>query len=174
MHVAVVLGTAREGRVSEKVARAVNAYIGRIDDTESELFDVKEQLRGPLTIAPWDESASHGSWGEVVERADALVLVVPEYNHSFPGELKILLDSLYAEYQDMPVGIVGVSSGVYGGARVADHIKPVLVELNMVPVKEAVLVGHAEDAVTDESFNDEKTNERVNALVAALKKKVAR
>jgi NAD(P)H-dependent FMN reductase len=174
MHVAVVLGTARTGRESEKVARAVVGHLETMDDTEVEFVDVREQLKEPTTIAPWDENATHGSWAEVVERSDALVLVVPEYNHSFPGELKLLLDSLYKEYTGIPVGVVGVSGGAIGGARVVDHLKPVLVELNMVAVKAAVLVPNVTDAVSDDgTFNNKETYTFIEGLISSLREHVA-
>jgi NAD(P)H-dependent FMN reductase len=34
----------------------------------------------------------------MVARADGLILVVPEYNHSFPGLLKHVLDTNLKEY----------------------------------------------------------------------------
>jgi NAD(P)H-dependent FMN reductase len=41
--------------------------------------------------------------------ADALLIVTPEYNHSFPGLLKHVLDSCLKEYIHKAAGIVGVS-----------------------------------------------------------------
>jgi NAD(P)H-dependent FMN reductase len=66
-----------------------------------------------------------------MERADALVLVVPEYNHSFPGLLKHVLDSCLEEYIHKAAGIVGVSAGPFGGTRVVQNLLPVLRELGL-------------------------------------------
>ena len=59
-----------------------------------------------------------------MNRADAIVIVVPEYNHSFPGLLKHVLDSCLKEYIHKAVGVVGVSAGPFGGARVIQHLLP--------------------------------------------------
>ena len=45
-----------------------------------------------------------------MNHADALVIVTPEYNHSFPGLLKHVLDSCLKEYIHKAVGVVGVFS----------------------------------------------------------------
>ena len=71
------------------------------------------------------------SW---LARADALVIVAPEYNHGYPGLLKHLLDSCLKEYIHKAVGIVGVSSGPFGGSRVIFNLLPVMRELGLVTI----------------------------------------
>jgi NAD(P)H-dependent FMN reductase len=78
------------------------------------------------------------NWKEIVKKSQGLIIVSPEYNHSFPGELKILLDSLSDEYERIPVAICGVSIGKFGGACMIDHIKQVLVHLGMIPISLSV------------------------------------
>lgn len=67
-------------------------------------------------------------------RADALVLVVPEYNHGYPGLLKHVLDTNLKEYIHKAVGICGVSTGRLGGTRVIENLLPVLRELGLVTI----------------------------------------
>jgi NAD(P)H-dependent FMN reductase len=104
-----------------------------------------------------------------MERSQALVLVVPEYNHSFPGELKLLLDSLLNEYKGKSVAIVGVSAGMLGGARVIDHIKPVLIELNLHPIKGSVnFMKVGEAFAEDGSLVNEKNGEYIQKMVVEV------
>jgi NAD(P)H-dependent FMN reductase len=63
-----------------------------------------------------------------------LIIVSPEYNHSFPGLLKHVLDSCLKEYIHKAAGVVGVSAGVFGGSRVIEHLQPVLRELGLVSI----------------------------------------
>ena len=51
-----------------------------------------------------------------MNKADALVVVSPEYNHGYSGLLKHVLDSCLKEYIHKAVGIVGVSAGPFGGS----------------------------------------------------------
>ena len=56
-------------------------------------------------------------YSATMERADALVIVTPEYNHGYSGLLKHVLDSCLKEYIHKAAGIVGVSAGPFAGAR---------------------------------------------------------
>ena len=69
-----------------------------------------------------------------MSRADALVLVSPEYNHGYSGMLKHVLDSCLKEYIHKAVGIVGVSAGPFGGTRGIQDLVPVLRELGLVTI----------------------------------------
>ena len=69
-----------------------------------------------------------------MNRADALVLVAPEYNHGYPGLLKHVLDTNLKEYIHKAAGVVGVSAGIFGGARMIENLLPVLRELGLVAI----------------------------------------
>ena len=61
-------------------------------------------------------------------------MFAPEYNHSFPGLLKHVLDSCLKEYIHKAVGIAGVAAGPFGGTRVIENLLPVLRELGLVVI----------------------------------------
>jgi NAD(P)H-dependent FMN reductase len=67
-------------------------------------------------------------------RADALIIVAPEYNHGYPGLLKHVLDTNLKEYIHKAVGICGVSAGPFGGTRVIQNLLPVMRELGLVTI----------------------------------------
>ena len=69
-----------------------------------------------------------------VMRADALVIVTPEYNHGYPGLLKHALDTNLKEYIHKAVGIVGLSAGPWGGTRAIENLLPVMRELGLVTI----------------------------------------
>lgn len=171
-HIPVVLGTARAGRASEGVAKAIVAIIDSLEGFSSELVDVRDHVTVAVTVPPWGEGGANEqptAWQGIVQKAHALVLVMPEYNHSIPGELKILLDSLWDQYIGKSVGLVGVSAGTLGGARVIDHIKPILVELKLQTVKEAVNISKVGEALNEDgTFANEKTAEYVIKMVEEI------
>jgi NAD(P)H-dependent FMN reductase len=67
-------------------------------------------------------------------RADGLVIVTPEYNHSCPGLLKHVLDTNLQEYIHKAVGICGVSAGSFGGTRVIQSMLPIMRELGLMTI----------------------------------------
>lgn len=78
-------------------------------------------------------------WSATVDRADAFVFVLPEYNHSFTAPLKNAIDYLNQEWRDKAVGFVAYG-GVSAGTRALTAIKPVVTALRMVPAVEAVTI----------------------------------
>ena len=127
----VILGTPRQGRLSEHAARFVLHEIERREDCETALIDVREL---GLTTQDAGGAAKIGSFSEAVSRADALVIVTPEYNHGYPGMLKHALDTNLKEYVHKAVGVCGVSAGGFGGTRVIENLLPVLRELGLVTI----------------------------------------
>ena len=136
LFIPIVLGTARRERQSEKVASFLFGELKRFDGIESDIIDVKDFMNAQ-TVPPWVSNSSIAFWKESMARADGLIIVMPEYNHGYPGELKILLDSLYQEYMYKPAGIASVSAGSFGGARAVENLLPVLVALSMYPLKQS-------------------------------------
>lgn len=129
--VPVILGTPRRGRMSEHAARLMRDQLTARARVETELVDIAE-LSIPIDDA--GEAIKDAAFAEKMNRADALVLVVPEYNHGYPGLLKHVLDTNLKEYVHKAAGVVGVSAGVFGGARVIQNLLPVLRELGLVTI----------------------------------------
>jgi NAD(P)H-dependent FMN reductase len=69
-----------------------------------------------------------------MSKADALVVVSPEYNHGYSGLLKHVLDSCLKGYIHKALRIVGVSAGPFGGTRVIQNLLPVLREIGLVTI----------------------------------------
>lgn len=124
--ITIILGTAREDRQSENVARYVLEYFK--NQTETQLVDVRDH---PLSAT---EKGAFPEWQKIAEESDGFVIVSPEYNHGYPGELKLFLDTLQAEYSRKPVGVIGVSAGNLGGARVVEQLKLTALGMGMVPI----------------------------------------
>jgi NAD(P)H-dependent FMN reductase len=138
LSIPVILGTARKGRMSAHAARFVHGHLQKRDGIESELIDV-----GTLThqFDGNGEGTADPAFAASMTRADALVLVAPEYNHAMPGLLKHVLDSCLKEYIHKAAGIVAVSAGPFGGTRVIESSLPILRELGLVAIFWDVNIG---------------------------------
>lgn len=129
LYIPVILGTPRQGRKSEDVARFVVEQVAQRSHLETELIDIRA-----IKIANDDagEPLKDPHFSEQMQRADGLIIVVPEYNHGYPGLLKHVLDTCLKEYIHKAVGLCGVSAGPFGGTRVIQGLLPVMRELGLV------------------------------------------
>ena len=138
LFIPVILGTARQGRESEHVARFVLEQTKKRSGVEAELIDVRNLS---MRLDDAGEQMKDPAFSATVERCDGLILVTPEYNHGYPGLLKHALDMNLKEYIHKAVGICGVSAGPFGGARVIENLTPIMRELGLVIIFEDVNFG---------------------------------
>jgi NAD(P)H-dependent FMN reductase len=131
LFIPIILGTARQGRQSENVARFVFERTKKRVDIETELIDVRK-LQMQLDDA--GEQMKEAAFSATIDRCDGIIIVTPEYNHGYPGLLKHALDMNLKEYIHKAVGICGVSAGPFGGARVIENLLPVMRELGLVTI----------------------------------------
>jgi len=166
MYIPIILGTAREGRQSKKVAdfmlhETLNTGV------ESEILDVRN-----YRIEATDNTGKLLQAKRLLEKiskADGLIIVSPEYNHGYPGELKMMLDMLYQEYFNKPVGFCGVSVGGLGGARVVEQLRQVAIELHLVPIREALYFSNIQNLFDEKgNIKDESYFKRVEIFLNEL------
>ena len=131
LSIPVIRGTTRQGRMSAHAARAVLEQLQTFPAVTTELIDIATL---PLPVNDAGEAIKHSPFSERMDRADALVIVSPEYNHGYSGLLKHVLDSCLKEYIHKAAGIVGVSAGPFGGTRMIQNLLPVLRELGLVTI----------------------------------------
>ena len=131
LSIPVILGTTRKGRNSGPVARMIVAELAKRPEVVTELIDIATL---PLPTDDAGTAIKDPGFSAKMDRADALVIVSPEYNHGCPGLLKHVLDSCVEEYIHKAVGIAGVSASTFGGARVIENLLPVMRELGMVTI----------------------------------------
>src|SRR5215207_8266492 len=130
LFIPLLLGTPRKNRESEKVARWVFSKIEEREDVGTQLFDVCD-FEIPHGEYGQEIKDHFPEWRDAITRADALVIVTPEYNHGYPGSLKAVLDLLLREYVHKAVAFVGVAAGPWGGTRVIEAMVPMCRELGL-------------------------------------------
>jgi NAD(P)H-dependent FMN reductase len=141
LHILVILGSVREGRMAEPVGRWVCAQAAGRAELRCELVDLKDW---DLPFYPFADAPAKGRyqdplqqrWAEKVAGADGYVLIAPEYNHGAPAVLKNALDFVYAEWNRKPATFVGY--GGNGGARSIEQLTMVARELQMAPLEASV------------------------------------
>jgi NAD(P)H-dependent FMN reductase len=135
LRLAVIIGSTREGRVGDRLARWFVAQASPRTDVKVVVIDLVE-FAFP-TGYPARATPQMSAFAAEIDRADAFVVVTPEYNHSFPASLKQAIDFAYDEWHAKPVGFVS-----YGcrsaGQRAVDQLRAVFTALHAVTVRDGV------------------------------------
>ena len=112
---------------------------------------------------------------EDLAKADAILIVSPEYNYSIPGGLKNAVDwasrGENSPLLNKPVALMGATPGMWGTVRMQQAFFSVFQFLNMIPVqKPEILIAQA-NTKFDEAGNltDEKAKELIVKKLQALK-----
>ncbi|MER7166344.1 NAD(P)H-dependent oxidoreductase [Micromonospora sp. NPDC000207] len=133
LQVAVIMGSVRPGRFGPVVANWVVGQASERKDLTVDLVDLVDPERITERLAA----------------ADAFVVVTPEYNHSYPGALKDVIDAHYLEWRAKPVAFVSYG-GLSGGLRAVEHLRPVFAELHAVTIRETVSFHGAADRFAED------------------------
>jgi len=143
INVQIIIGSTRQNRFSEKPAHWILGELQKREGINAELVDLRDyplpffdEPKSPMWI---NRNYSHqivAQWSEKVDQADAYIMIAPEYNHGYSAVLKNALDWLYPEWNHKPVGFV--SYGGVGGARAVEQLRQVVIELQMLPIKQGL------------------------------------
>ncbi len=175
LNIPVILGSVREGGKSIFPARLMVEKITALGHT-SELVDFKElplpffdsallpvQLKGKY---PYPNVQK---WSGVAYKADAFVVIAPEYNHGYSAVLKNAFDWLYLEFDHKPVGLVGTSSGTIAGSRAIEQLRPIMENFSMFSIRETVGFGTVQNTFDDSGkLLDESYHKKIDGFLQSL------
>ncbi len=172
----VIIGSTRPGRVGSAVADWIIDRARSHGDFEVEVTDL-----AVLNLPIFDEpnhprlrryvNQHTKDWSEIVDRSDAFVFVIPEYNYGFNAATKNAIDYLNQEWQNKPAGIVSYG-GVAAGTRAAQMLKQVMSALKMVPVTDSVNIPFVGEKLDEERRL--KPNEIMESAATAMLGELAR
>ena len=135
LRLAIIVGSTREGRFGTTVARWFVDQARRRDDMELDIVDLAD-LDLPA-VYPARRSPAVQAYVDRIDRADAFVVITPEYNHGYPASLKQAIDLPHGEWRAKPVGFVSYG-GLAGGVRAVEQLRQVFPELHAVTVRDTV------------------------------------
>jgi NAD(P)H-dependent FMN reductase len=157
--IAVLAGTKRVQRESIKAARYVAAYGKQLPGIEIIFVDPND------FNFPGDGNDPEGKdprYSEITARADAFFVVTPEYNHSFPGTLKRMLDSELKNYNHKPIALGGASNGNWGGVRAVESLVPSVREMGLVVTSWSIYFPRVQDMFDDSGTIKPELKERTD------------
>ena len=142
--IAVIIGSTRQGRFSEKSGRWIQQLLQQRSGVDARLLDLADYpmpfFDAPLPPAfpgrPAYEHAVVQAWTAQIAQADGFIFVVPEYNFGPPAVLKNALDWVYPEWNRKAAAFV--SHGGTAGVRSVQMLREIVVELQLAPLRNAV------------------------------------
>ncbi|RDD72797.1 NADPH-dependent FMN reductase [Paracoccus versutus] len=143
-HIAIIIGSTRAARFADKPAAWLLENARKREDMSFELVDLRDhdlplfdEVASNLWVPSQDPRAV--KWQQKLAEFDGYVFLTSEYNHSVSGSLKNALDQAYKEWNRKPAAAMGY--GGVGAARAIEHLRGIAVELQMVPLRNAVHLG---------------------------------
>ncbi len=131
--ITVIVGTNRPNSRARHIA---NLYVSllRTQNAECQLLDLAFLPDDVSVSALYDNTGRHDGFNALADlagAADKLVMVVPEYNCSYPGVLKTFIDGLPypGGIRGKKAALIGLSSGGQGGLLALSHLSDVLMYL---------------------------------------------
>jgi chromate reductase, NAD(P)H dehydrogenase (quinone) len=130
MKIAIFVGSLRRDSVNKKLAR--NLELAVPDDVNVVYVDIQQPLFNADNEQEMPQSVQQMK--AIVEEADGVLFVTPEYNRSMPGVLKNAIDWVSRpdnSFRDKPAGITGATYGSLGTLAAQISLFPVLHHLGM-------------------------------------------
>ena len=139
LKIAVILGSTRQNRNGEAVAKWVLDKAAARSAADYELVDLRDYPMpmfdapaSPAYVPPTDPTVQ--KWAAKIAEFDGYVFITPEYNHSFSAVLKNALDSIYHEFNNKAAAFA--SYGSFQGARAVEQLRLVASELQLAHVRQ--------------------------------------
>jgi chromate reductase len=133
LHFVVMVGSLRKGSFSAAIARAL-PELAPEGVTIEPLPSVGEFPLYNHDLLDSGFPPIVASTAETIRKADGVVIVTPEYNHSIPGVLKNAIDWISRlpdqPFAGKPIALESSSPSLFGGIRAQLHLRHVFVYLD--------------------------------------------
>ncbi|MCI4668651.1 MAG: NAD(P)H-dependent oxidoreductase [Bacteroidia bacterium] len=169
MKVTIILGSIREGRKSDRVAKHLHALLEKAEGVEPYLLDLREHPL-PQYEYRWADVESPDpnlpKVGQLLANSDGMILVSPEYHGSYTGVLKNAIDHYWKEFGKKVIGVVSTGSGRMGGINASTEMQQLILSLGAYPIPKKLLVPLIQEVYSPEGEpQNEKMEKDANKFV---------
>jgi NAD(P)H-dependent FMN reductase len=169
--ITIVSGTHRAKSNSIKTAKAYAKLLTAMG-VENQILDLLHLPKQFLWEDMFGRSSEEGRAmiTKYIDAADRMIFIVPEYNGSYPGITKVLLDAIEPEkMRNKKVALTGIASGKFGNQRGLDDLTMVLhhLKVNVLPWKVIIPSVYA-SFDEDNGFKDEVLLKRIEEQLRSL------
>lgn len=132
--IGILVGTNRNDSTSELVALFYQKMLEK-KQQKAEIISLRDLPADFAFSALYENEGKNPAFNAIREKVlalEKLILIVPEYNGSFPGVLKTFIDGMpYPNaFTDKKIALVGLSAGIQGGALALSHLSDIFSYLN--------------------------------------------
>lgn len=98
-----------------------------------------------------------------INNSNKIIFVIPEYNGSYPGQLKLLIDNCNMNtFKDKHILFTGIAAGLQGNVRGVDHLCDVMLYLKAIPFYDRLYFPSINNLINDNEIIDNKTKTLIN------------
>lgn len=128
--ITIISSTNRPGAISLQVAEYYRKLLEALG-TPAQIISLQELPDNTLGSALYDNTGKNADFNTIaryVGDSEKFIFIIPEYNGSFPGALKLFVDGLeYPNtFKNKKAALVGIASGIQGGILAMSHFTDIL------------------------------------------------
>lgn len=172
----IISGTDRANSHALKIARHLEPRYEKLG-AEAEIISLEDFPLCDVAGGKYRKQIkSVGEFNARVLNCDGLIFVIPEYNGSFPGILKMFIDYLPfpSAFEKLPICMVGEATGTFGALRAVEQFQGVCGYRNAYIFPERVFIPHVKDNFDEKegirnSFENELLTDQIHNFYAFVK-----
>jgi len=150
MNILIISGSVRTGRKSHDVAVELQRRLIAHGLIDTHVLDIAA-YNLPVLEEKYLSGGSHMPKGlaeiqQMLDHADAMVFLSPEYHGSYSGALKNAVDYFWKEFHRKPIGVVAAASGRFGGINASTDMQQLILSLGAFPMPYKLLIPMVQNA----------------------------
>ena len=155
MKLMIINGSVREGRMSEKVQNWVLEILKQDPDLELDVVDLKEvdlpfydESVPPVNAKGRYKNARGVAWAGRVAKAEAFIMITPEYNYGPSAVLKNAIDWVYEGWNNKPVSFIGYGA-IAAGTRAVQQLRQNIINVKLFATPASIQIPFIWEAFDD-------------------------
>lgn len=168
--ITIICGTNRENSYTEKVSRYYEEIL------KQKGLDVKtlslKELENVITLSDYFKKGNEkldALISAYIDDTQVFLFVVPEYNGSYPGIMKLFLDTVHPRFWENKYAcITGVAGGRAGNLRGMEHLTGVLNYLKMHVYHNRLPISQIDKIFAESKPSSEETKNVIDKQVSGF------
>ncbi len=162
----IISGSSRADNNTRRVANEYKRILSEQFKEESNIYSL-DQINVTVRDAAFLEAEN-----QLLVPAQKFIIIMPEYNGSYPGILKLMIDNSAIKnvWWHKKVLLVGVSTGRAGNLRGMEHLTGVLLHMKMLVHPNRLPISIVDKLMSPENrFTDDDTLKAIQTQLAEFK-----